>query len=133
MQAGGAEWPNAAALFLCCYARALQVIELESQGVENVTVVSQNTDLNQSVEELETLLKEKEEVTWGTNRNSISRTVACCGVCRDIACPACDKISRVLMCDGILHVVACDRASCVLAFDRTLHVRAYEGPHMSCV
>ncbi|XP_032902899.1 homer protein homolog 3 isoform X1 [Amblyraja radiata] len=38
-----------------------RVIELESQGVEDVTVVSQNTDLNQSVEELETLLKEKEE------------------------------------------------------------------------
>ncbi|XP_062888654.1 homer protein homolog 3-like isoform X2 [Mobula hypostoma] len=38
-----------------------RVIELESQGVENVTVATQNTDLSQSVEELETLLKEKEE------------------------------------------------------------------------
>ncbi|XP_041060692.1 homer protein homolog 3-like [Carcharodon carcharias] len=38
-----------------------RVIELESQGEAVVTVASQNTDLSQSVEELETLLKEKEE------------------------------------------------------------------------
>ncbi|GCC18193.1 hypothetical protein chiPu_0020745 [Chiloscyllium punctatum] len=38
-----------------------RVIELESQGEAVVTVATRNTDLSQSVEELETLLKEKEE------------------------------------------------------------------------
>ncbi|XP_078054612.1 homer protein homolog 3-like isoform X3 [Mustelus asterias] len=38
-----------------------RIIELESQGEAVVTVATQNTDLSQSVEELEGLLKEKEE------------------------------------------------------------------------
>ncbi|XP_072338525.1 homer protein homolog 3-like isoform X1 [Scyliorhinus torazame] len=38
-----------------------RIIELESQGEAVVTVATHNTDLSQSVEELETLLKEKEE------------------------------------------------------------------------